>query len=193
MTDDARGDGATTGPDLERGGGDRTEAEARDLQRRLRASVARVCPRWLADHADDIVQSAMVRALEARRRGGEIGGVPTINLTKLAYWTAMDEVRARVRRRREVPVEEALDVVAASSPSSDPERSAGASEIGRSITDCLGRLARARRLAVTLHLQGHSFADAGRLLGWTTKRVEHLVYRGLSELRRCLEAKGVSP
>ena len=50
---------------------------------------------------------------------------------------------------------------------------------------------RERRLAVTLYLQGHSVPAAARLLEWTAKRTENLVYRGLADLRECLTAKGM--
>ena len=50
---------------------------------------------------------------------------------------------------------------------------------------------RERRLAVTLHLQGHSVPEAARLLDWAVKRTENLVYRGLADLRECLTAKGI--
>jgi RNA polymerase sigma-70 factor (ECF subfamily) len=50
-----------------------------------------------------------------------------------------------------------------------------------------------RRRAVMLYLQGHSVPEAARLLGWTAKRTENLVYRGLADLRHCLRAKGHTP
>ena len=56
-----------------------------------------------------------------------------------------------------------------------------------------GRLVLPRRLAVTLHLQGHTVPEAGSLLGWNAKRAENLVYRGLADLRDCLAGKGVRP
>ena len=52
---------------------------------------------------------------------------------------------------------------------------------------------RERRLAVMLHLQGHPVAEAARILGWTVKRTENLVYRGLADLRHCLICKGHRP
>jgi RNA polymerase sigma-70 factor (ECF subfamily) len=48
-----------------------------------------------------------------------------------------------------------------------------------------------RRHAVTLSLQGHSVPEIGRLLGWTGKKAENLVYRGMADLRECLEGKGI--
>ena len=73
----------------------------------------------------------------------------------------------------------------------DPERLAASSEIGRGILDCLSRMSRERRLAVTLYLQGHTVPEASRVLEWTAKRTENLVYRGLADLRECLLSKGL--
>ena len=74
----------------------------------------------------------------------------------------------------------------------DPERAAAGRELGAVIQGCLGRLVRPRRLAVTLHLMGHSVPEAARLLGWSVKRLENLVYRGLADLRGCLKTSGVT-
>ncbi|MGH9336361.1 MAG: hypothetical protein ACRD21_21705 [Vicinamibacteria bacterium] len=66
-------------------------------------------------------------------------------------------------------------------------------EIGRGIRSCLETLLAERRQAVALHLMGHSVKDASRILAWPFKRTENLVYRGLADLRKCLESKGLSP
>jgi len=65
--------------------------------------------------------------------------------------------------------------------------------VGRAIRDCLLGLVTPRRLAVTLHLQGHTVPQAAEVLGWDAKRTENLVYRGLADLRVCLARKGVTP
>ena len=110
-------------------------------------------------------------------------------LYKVAYTTLIDEVR-RVRRRRETALaDEAVEPVAVAPD--DPERLAASREIGRGIQDCLGRMKRERRLAVTLYLQGHSVPEASRLLEWSQKRTDNLVYRGLADLRECLTSKGM--
>jgi RNA polymerase sigma-70 factor (ECF subfamily) len=66
-------------------------------------------------------------------------------------------------------------------------------EIDRGNRDCLRRIVRPRRLAVVCNLHGHSAPETARLLGWTVKKVEHLVSRGLHDLRACLERKGLVP
>ena len=50
-----------------------------------------------------------------------------------------------------------------------------------------------RSLAVTLYLHGHTAPETGRLLGWSTSKVESLIFRGLADLRQCLAAKGHTP
>jgi RNA polymerase sigma-70 factor (ECF subfamily) len=75
----------------------------------------------------------------------------------------------------------------------DPEDATRAREIGRGIRACLAAISDDRRVALTLRLLGHSVPEAARQLGWPGKRVENLVYRGLSDLRACLERKGLKP
>jgi RNA polymerase sigma-70 factor (ECF subfamily) len=35
--------------------------------------------------------------------------------------------------------------------------------------------------------------EASRILDWSAKRTENLVYRGLADLRECLTLKGMRP
>jgi RNA polymerase sigma-70 factor (ECF subfamily) len=167
---------------------------AAELRAVLQKAVRRVCPRWLADRSEDLVQASVIKVLETGRRGEGLSGVPASYLYKVAYTTLIDEIR-RLRRRPEVPLPDGAedDSPAAAAAQGDPEALAAAAEVGAAIEACLGRLAEPRRLAVTLHLQGHTVAQAAALLDWDGKRTENLVYRGLSDLRRCLESKGVKP
>lgn len=189
-----RDDSATdlVGSEADPGGSLSSEKEFAEIRRRLRLCVGRVCPAWLRDHAEDIVQAAMVRLLEVDRKRGENRWLATINLRTVAYYAAMDEIRRHVRRK-EVPEEDEHAMALTKSPAAGPEREAAAREIERGIDDCMTRLVRPRRLAVTLHLLGYSFPEVGRSLGWSTKKAEHLVYRGLDDMRRCLTAKGLTP
>jgi RNA polymerase sigma-70 factor (ECF subfamily) len=110
-------------------------------------------------------------------------------LYKVAHSTLIDEVR-RVRRRNETDLgDETIEPVAIAHE--DPERLAASREIGRGIQACLSKMKRERRLAVTLYLQGHSVPEASRLLEWSAKRTDNLVYRGLADLRECLTSKGI--
>ncbi|HZF11665.1 MAG TPA: RNA polymerase sigma factor [Thermoanaerobaculia bacterium] len=155
-------------------------------------AVARVCPAWMADRADDLVQVALIRVAEVYRRSEGKAELSSFYLRKAAYSALIDEIR-RLRTRQEVPLEGERPEVDPAAPQPDPESNCAGAEIGQAIRDCLGRLLRPRRLAVTLHLQGHRVAEAARLLGWSAKKAENLVYRGLDDLRSCLTAKGIRP
>jgi DNA-directed RNA polymerase specialized sigma24 family protein len=155
------------------------------LRAQLYAHVVRYCPSWLRGEADDIAQKAWLR-LQSDAAGAAPAGPALV--ARVAYCATVDEIRRR-RRRREVPLEERPAVRA----DGDPARSAGARELRRSIEDCLARMLHDRRLAVTLRLLGHTVTDCARLLEWPAKRAENMVLRGLSDLRRCLAAKGIAP
>ena len=103
----------------------------------------------------------------------------------------VDELR-RAQRLRETSLEDETVAPVAISEQ-DPERLTASGEIGRGIQDCLAQMIRDRRLAVTLYLQGHSVPEAAKLLEWSAKRTENLVYRGLADLRQCLTSKGLQP
>lgn len=162
-----------------------------DLRRRLTASVSRVCPDWLADHAEDIVQNAMVQLLAALNRSGGKQEFSTIYLRRVAHGATVDEIRRRCRRREETTESGTLE--RARSETGSPEQFSAAREIGRGIVECLTRLSSPRRLAVTLFLRGCTVPEAARRLRWTVKKTEHLVYRALRDLRRCLAMKGLTP
>ena len=158
-------------------------------------AVARLCPGWLAQRRDDLVQVAIMRVMQiAGKRsasGEESERFSSSYLHKVAYSVLIDEIR-RLRRHPETDLEDAAVATRAVS-ADDPERLTASSEVGRGIRECLTAMKRERRLAVTLHLQGHTVPDAARILDWAVKSTENLVYRGLADLRRCLLAKGIRP
>lgn len=170
-----------------------TDEAVAELRSRVQRAVRRVCPRWLADRQDDLVQMATLRVLEARRSAEGNPEVASSYLYRVAYTTLIDEIR-RLRRRPEAPLEGLIDTgrdVPAST--AGPEQSYASKEIGHAVRECLLLLLRPRRLAVALYLQGNTVPEAAVILGWTAKRTENLVYRALADLRRCLEGKGISP
>jgi RNA polymerase sigma-70 factor (ECF subfamily) len=158
------------------------------IRSRLTRAVARLCPSWLANERDDLVQAACMRLMDRLAQREENPFLSSSYIWKVAFSVTVDEIR-KVRRRPEVPI--ADEVVQRAGGDIDPEQSTRWRETGRSIVGCLGGLSRERRLAVTAYLQGHSIKESARLLGWTAKKYENLMYRGLDDLRRCLSAKGI--
>jgi RNA polymerase sigma-70 factor (ECF subfamily) len=157
-------------------------------------AVARLCPGWLANQRDDLVQAAVMRVMQIVSRHenrASDAGLAASYLYKVAHSALVDEIR-RANRRQETALDDST-VERVAITFQDPERSAASREIGRRIQDCLASMHRDRRQAVALYLQGHSVPEAARLLDWPAKRTENLVYRGLADLRECLMAKGIEP
>ena len=165
------------------------------LRQDLVRAVARLCPRWLADRRDDLVQAAVMRVIHitGKRPASGEGNQPlsTSYLYKVAYSVVVDEIRRRRRWGETALEDEAVGRLAIAKE--NPERTAWSREVGRSIAECLKEMKQERRLAVTLHLQGHTVPEAARILDWVAKQTENRVYRGLADLRKCLMAKGIRP
>ena len=159
-----------------------------EIRQTLERALARACPRALRAETDDLVQAALTRILETQAKKGP----DAVRAASYVWRTAFSVIADELRRRRRKPVApldpERMDPHD-SGPS--PEASAVSTEAGRALRDCLANLARPRQLAIMLHLQGQRLAEAAALLGWTVKRFENLLYRGLTELRGCLASKGV--
>lgn len=164
------------------------------VRRKLIEAVHHYCPGWLSDVSEDLVQTAFIRVIEARRNRNDERGLSGSYLYKAAYSALVNEIRRR-RRLREFPIEEerqeTFHVSAGSIP--NPERALATQRLGECILRCLATLLRDRKLAVTLHLQGYTLAEASRLLRWGRKRTENLIYRGLEDLRACLASQGIVP
>jgi RNA polymerase sigma-70 factor (ECF subfamily) len=157
-------------------------------------AVRRQCPWWLSEHAQDIVQAALIKVVAIVGKPEGDRALTSFYLNRVAHSALVDEIR-RQRRRQEVALELVTDDgrdqrVAEPTAHGDPERDASFRELGAAVRDCLGAMKRDRRLAVMLYLQDHSVPEAARVLGWSAKRTENLVYRGLADLRQCLARKG---
>jgi RNA polymerase sigma-70 factor (ECF subfamily) len=163
-----------------------------DIRRRVLSAVRRHCPARLRDRSEDIVQNVLMKLLKSMRKSEGNKTFSAVYLEKSVYGALVDEMR-RVGRRREAPLETEQAIETIPSTRVNPERESSSSEIVRGIQDCLQRLSRPRKLALTLHLYGCSVPEAARRLRWKLKRTESLVYRGLNELRECLGKKELTP
>ncbi len=145
----------------------------------------------MSDHFEDIVQLATMKVLRILREGEGNRVLAASYLKRVAYTVAIDELRRR-KMDREIPMDADLERRAVD-VAPGPDRAADASVTQRALAACMARLNEARRIAVTAYLQGHTVPETARLSGWSGKRTENLVYRGLQQLRECLRAKGVTP
>ena len=169
--------------------------DARDypeLRRALFRAVARACPSWMDAHREDVVQVAMTKVIAAMEDGKPAEEIRLPYVARVAYNALVDEMR-RQRRRRALhtdDVDSLSQPMASDAPS--PEQQAAHAELGGEVRDCLERMARSRRLAVVLYLEGRRATEIAKMFDWKRKQADNLVYRGLGDLRRCLTDKGIT-
>jgi len=167
------------------------------LRTALARAVRRQCPAWLSSDAEDIAQVALAKVMAADKSSEGNRLLTSFYIYKVAHSALVDEIRRR-RRLREVSLDQEVEPGEPARrfepvAKGNPESEATFRELGAAVRGCLLALKRERRLAVTLYLQEHTVPEAARILGWTFKRTENLVYRGLSDLRQCLLRKGHTP
>ena len=163
------------------------DQQLQEIQSVLKRAIYRLCPRWSADAREDLVQNAM---LKLHQRGEEIGEYRASYLYRVAHSIVVDEIRKQSRS----PVTTSADGSPeqfAPEQEQRPEAWTAAAAARSALWDCMRSLVEARRAALALYLQGHSVPEAAKLLGWPAKRTENCVYRGLADLRACLEKKGI--
>lgn len=177
---------------------DATHAPTRDvvepqnyhaLRNALVRAVRCVCPRSLAEEAEDLVQESFIRLFRAHR--ADLQAQPSsAYLKKVAYSAVIDEIRRRRRRPAgdESQTRIEIDAVADELPATDADAS-----LGEAIEVSLQRLQPDRRRALTLHLLGYSGSEVAHMLGCNSKRADNLTHRGLVQLREHLHEMGVSP
>jgi len=150
----------------------------------LRTAVAQRVPGQSVEMREEIAQMAAVkvwRMLNAGKKKRD--DFSRTYLRRIAHSVFIDLIR---KRQNEEPFEPEIHDVR-TPETSGPETTALGRELGREISDALGRLERSRRRAVVLHLQGHSVREIAATLGWGYKKADNLVYRGLAQLREWLE------
>jgi RNA polymerase sigma-70 factor (ECF subfamily) len=144
----------------------------------LRPKLHRYCSRMTGSVIDgeDVLQEAMVKAIEAFPRAGPIAH-PEGWLFRIAHNAALDFLRRRARRE-EARSDEDLDMIA--DPDSEIDRRQAAAASLRTLM----RLPVAQRSSVILmDVLGHSLEEIGVVLDSTVPAVKAALHRGRSRLR----------
>jgi RNA polymerase sigma factor (sigma-70 family) len=175
-------DGRPAGPTTPGGPPDdesaRAAAEAR--QRLVWWLLRRLCPSDLRAQSQDLAQAVLLRLLEADRARGPVRSQEYVIRT--IHSVTIDELRRRARAGDARLARESADV-----HQDAPEH---LRDLGAAVEGCLTAMAGDRRRVVFLHLQGFSSQEASVLLHMDQKRLRNLTFRGMSELRACLERRG---
>ena len=161
----------------------------RAVQRLLEKALYRTCPQWLQSEVEDLVQEAMIKLMKMLEASDQPMQVNKTYIKRMAHSITIDEIRKRQRRP-----EQGTEAGGEAEQVADIERDESAQrDTANSISECISEQLPDRQRAVTLHLIGHTVAEIARMLDCKAKRAENMVYRGVKQLRECLQAKGVHP
>lgn len=164
------------------------DREYASLRKAIVRAVRRACPAWLVSHHEDIAQIAITKIAAVLEGGKPLADLSKAYVARVAYNAVVDEIRKQRRRHALSAVDDA--------PEDLPDAQLGqhkvleGRQLGLAIKDCFADMAQTRRVAVGLYLEGRGATEIAKMFEWKRKQADNLVYRGLADLRKCLEGKG---
>ncbi len=96
-----------------------------------------------------------------------------------------------LRRRRRTATHDPVEEFPLPEPGPGPDADVEAASLGVVVQAGVETLGPARRTVVKLYLDGYRRDEIEALLGWSEARTRNLLYRGLSDLREYLVARGI--
>ena len=135
--------------------------------------------------ADDIEQQVLV-ALWRAMPGEQTPTHPSSYLYRAAV---RETVRALKGRHDALEVELAANQ---HDPLPTPDQLLESKELGRAIRTALVTLSPDRRRAVQAHLMGYDVKEIMAMQSWPYNKARNLIARGMADLRRELERRGIS-
>lgn len=153
--------------------------------RLIRSVVRRVARGRSAEIGDDVEQRILTRLWKLLSRDAVIE-----HPSSYVFRAAVRET-IRVLREEEARAGLPLAVDPAASRTDDPHRVLEAKELGEILQRELDALSPDRALALRFHLEGFTVHEIMELCGWTYNQARNLVSRGMTDLRRGLEKRGI--
>jgi len=167
------------------------EAAFEELVRRHEALLRNLAFGFVRDRAlaEDVAQESF---LSAYRKASSFKGRGSVRnwLCRIAVNRAQDHLR-RVKRKAEVPWETAEG--AGDQATGSTEELAASRELGRRVAEAMAGMRREHREALVLRdVQGMTYAEIARFLGWPLGTVQARVHRARLEVRAFLLRSGYS-
>lgn len=165
-----------------------------EVTRRVRLTIQRCCPTWLLKEREDLIQRAILRLLEKSQKIESKHGFCASYIYQTATSVVIDEVRKRRKIEMRTVPQESGDKVHFAEPdsSTSPTHALRMSRLQSALHQCMVKLRKDRRIAISLKMQGHSYREISHILDWNEKRAQNMANRGRADLRACLEKKGLT-
>lgn len=154
--------------------------------RLIRSAVGRVAGPAAAAIGDDVEQRVLV-ALWQAMPGEQTPLHPSSYLYRAAVRETVRVLREESRFRH-IGVDEAGEV---RDPQPDPGEVAVSREIAAAVDEALRTLTEGRRWAARAHLAGFDVREIMAMYDWPYNKARNLISRGMIDLRRELERRGL--
>jgi RNA polymerase sigma factor (sigma-70 family) len=161
----------------------------------IRSAIRKTCPSIQPLDMDDIEQEVKIAVWkEIRKSEKEIRNLGSY-IWRVAYTTTSKVMKRLSEQRRALidPQDEALDEeqIFKSSQTELPEVQLQNKELGEMVRESVDSLIESRRQVVKLYLSGLTADEITKYFGWSDGKARNLLSRGLADLRKGLEEKGI--
>ena len=161
----------------------------------IRSAIRKTCPSIDKSDMDDIEQEVKIAVWKKIRKSEkEIRNLGSY-IWRVAYTTTSKVMKRLSEQRRALidPQDEALeqDEKFKTSPTELPEIHLQNKELAEIIRESVDSLIDSRRQVVKLYLSGLTADEMTKYFGWSDGKARNLLSRGLADLRKELEEKGI--
>jgi RNA polymerase sigma factor (sigma-70 family) len=161
----------------------------------IRSAIRKTCPSIDKSDMDDIEQEVKISVWkEIRKSEKEIRNLGSY-IWRVAYTTTSKVMKRLSEQRRALidPQDEALEQEEKfkTSQTELPEVQLQNKELAEMIRESVDSLIDSRRQVVKLYLSGLTADEMTKYFGWSDGKARNLLSRGLADLRKGLEKKGI--
>jgi len=161
----------------------------------IRSAIRKTCPSIQPLDMDDIEQEVKIAVWkEIRKSEKEIRNLGSY-IWRVAYTTTSKVMKRLSEQRRALidPQDEALEQEEKfkTSQTELPEVQLQNKELAEMIRESVDSLIESRRQVVKLYLSGLTADEITKYFGWSDGKARNLLSRGLADLRKGLEEKGI--
>jgi len=161
-----------------------------DISDSIKLIIWKVFPEINNLDKEDIEQEVKIKVWKLISSGKKLSHFPSY-IRRVVYTTTMDLMKKRGRRMTKMNFEQ-KSISQLKAPVNDsPDLILEKKEIRLIIGEAINSLSENRRIVLKLYLTGMNMNEMASFLNWSPKKVEHLLYRGLNDLKKKFEKEGL--
>ena len=154
----------------------------------IRIHIIKFNPQRFGLDPDDISQEIRIRIWRLLEHEKNIKNLPSY-IKKIVNSSVIDLLRKRKRDDKILSKEKQMRI--SEVKKSYPVAFSAEEEFRQTVARAVDSLIESRRKVVRLHLLDMTIEEISAFYNWSSNKTRNLLYRGLSDLKRILKAKGI--